>query len=1260
MREVVTKVCSREWAALAQVDQLQNDKLSDSEMNGLIGNILSINAMAVLDNQFRWLNDTKSSEHSALEAFPLSDDGFLLKFCQYLAEVFVYCAARISFDTPDLQVSSSELFRYVECCGESMRALMTVLKSRRNAFVPATDAAGSSGWRKMCNDLLVASARVLQSEHANKDVITFTALCLLTVQRLLNAPGQDEAAQLSTIMALLSSEDQTATPAGYLHPTVAATMCSAPLMGKCAVVRACLAVFDDATLTAVASQDGGKDSLMLGPVFVFIMQVCNHSMPLKRLYGLQTLEAWIARLLALPSELVLGGQSERLMNNFRIVTNALTKAWSHPSRQVNHLVPNVYSKAVHAIHVLQMASVARSAATTDGLWDAPLDMPAHHRGRYQALNSLLPYMGAGRILSACGNIVHLLVSAVSMRDIAAAVSGFLSSLLGDLYASCTGEANQDRTQEQLLKLRAIWSDAVLSALCHPTEYKLRLHTADYLLPELLKVDSSCVPSMIDAIRSRSRSEATTLHCKLWGMVSFTMQARLKGLPGQAISPSPTAGAGVTEQEFMLACIGADSELRLVALTALVASVRTAAPMDAADMRVLRQTLSHSLKSADADHRHKVVRIVKSLFQRLKEASRAAERDLAKLEKQLQFLTTAKAVESPAVVPSATTAPTSAVDATKKHKSRKLQQQQQAAMTADDCVLAIAAAKTVVQDSFDACQWLAQELLDNLYPGASCDREVMSLDLLSAMIEAMGAESPQMGGVYSSHMIRTLLNLFISSWDRSRRMAADLLLQLPRPLTGYGTVESAGKLLEWGLELAGSAKLRESDAGALLVRDVYVVYAADLKWNLASSIVQQPLVITSTDAQGSDLRCCGQFISALCDRWFTTLSTLEKVFSAYNMSALLSSNQQYPYRPLTAGAEAESPSSAAQPPTNFPLCHGLLLAIRFCLMESQKAGAFEGAFEASGSQKSLFWQPVIARIYQYALQSLKLAMTVVAEAPSDVPFAPVPISSKGPVNSASAGASSGGRSMAASYINTNSSMGSGEGGDLDESNAGATAQRAVVAAWLLVKESASLLSLLVSLSPPVFTSVAASDGALSEERSPGQLLTESEVGRAGSVILDALGRLKHMGAISEAQVALQSIATTLLRYTLSSCSLLLLYNTVLTCLVVLLLFYFTADTARRTPPCAACRGSGWTRCWVGSTASSSSKCSSYAAVPASRTASSHSCAPSPPTALPRCCTSPCRAYCRPSVWAWKMPRTSQMALSKVCTHMLTMALNVCFN
>ena len=826
---------------------------------------------------------------------------------------------------------------------------------------------------------------------------------------------------------------------------------------------------------------------------------------------------------------------DSLVERFREITHVLTSAWSHPSRQVNHLVPNIYTKAVNALHLLQQAhaavqsapsAVAASQTAGEVLWAGllaeALTMPAHHRGRYQALNMLLPYMGADKILAAQPDIIHLLVSAVGTRDIASAASGFLSSLLGELYTAIrTPEGAVDSSAEAAVRAR--WSGEVIRALCQPANRKLRVHIADYLLPELLKVDATCVPYMVQHIRSLEEAGqgSAELHGKLWGMVNFTLQARLNGLVGQATCTAGTeteSGNGITEQELVLACVSADNELRLVALTALVASSRSAAPMDPLDMKVLRQTLRYSLKNSDADHRHKIARIVKSLFLRLKESCRVGERDIVKLEKQMEFAAT-----KPASTNDSTAVASTETAGAKKHKSRKLAQQQQSAMTADECVAAIAEARRVIQDSFDACRWLSAELLDNLYPGASSDREVMSLDLLTAMTDAMGADSAQMQGIYSVHMTRTLFNLFISSWDRSRRSAADLLLQFPRPLAGYATVETASSLLQWGLELAGSAKLRESDAGALLVRDIYVIYAADLQWDLSAAVTTTGSVTsTAVSTQVVKEHCCGAFVSSLCDRWHSALVKLEEVFTAFTLSEILSSNQQYPYQTNAAAAPAaESSAVVTSDPlstASFPLCHGVLLAIRFCLQESQKSGQLGAAL----------WRSVIQRIYAYALKSLKLAMTIVAEAPSDVPFAPMPISSKGPVNAATAAAAPSNKGMAASYINTNSAMGTGSAGAKKSSDGeeidgagddagGATAQRAVVAAWLLVKESCSLLSLLVSVSP------AGPVGA------PEELLGESEITEAGSLILDALGRLKHMGAISEAQLALQSIATTLLRH-----------------------------------------------------------------------------------------------------------------------------------
>jgi hypothetical protein len=344
VRGVVRTVCSREWDALAQTAPAADAKLTDSEMNELIGNALALNTMAVLDSHFFWLQELPSSD----ESFAFADGSALLAFALHLARIYDHCSARISPELLELQLSSAELLKYVECSGESMRALMTVLKSRRGGYVPAEEApgsaAGSKEWRGMCTLLLQASARVLQSEHANKDVITFSALCLLTVQRLLRS-ASDPATQLAAIVSLLSSSADASSPSAAvasLHTVVAETVTRASPMAQCALLRACLSAFDDAALLQPVAAPSAAESgaLLLGPVFSFILRACNDSLPVNRLYGFQTLESWLARLLSLPAQALFSSSAvfAQVLANTRLATAVLTKAWSHPSRQVRRCI----------------------------------------------------------------------------------------------------------------------------------------------------------------------------------------------------------------------------------------------------------------------------------------------------------------------------------------------------------------------------------------------------------------------------------------------------------------------------------------------------------------------------------------------------------------------------------------------------------------------------------------------------------------------------------------------------------------------------------------------------------------------------------------------------------------------------------------------------------------------------------------------------------------------------------------------------------
>ena len=107
---------------------------------------------------------------------------------------------------------------------------------------------------------------------------------------------------------------------------------------------------------------------------------------------------------------------------------------------------------------------------------------------------------------------------------------------------------------------------------------MRTNSADYLVPELLKVDNTCGPHLMKEIRSVHPTPAHT-HAgagadesyggMLWGLVQVTLHARALTLPGKAIVPQGSGEtAELSDQEVLWACLSADVDLRLASLTLL--------------------------------------------------------------------------------------------------------------------------------------------------------------------------------------------------------------------------------------------------------------------------------------------------------------------------------------------------------------------------------------------------------------------------------------------------------------------------------------------------------------------------------------------------------------------------------------------------------------------------------------------------------------------------------------------------------------------
>ena len=137
-----------------------------------------------------------------------------------------------------------------------------------------------------------------------------------------------------------------------LHKQLCTQAPVSPLISKCALLRACLSAYEDSALvyvpycyavqgverhvmavrilrrfplTTISSSGTKMEKLSLIVTYVFsaIMQMCAHSSPSCRLYGLQTLETWFSRL-----EMLEPTPTDR--KTFSLVSPVLNKAFGTP------------------------------------------------------------------------------------------------------------------------------------------------------------------------------------------------------------------------------------------------------------------------------------------------------------------------------------------------------------------------------------------------------------------------------------------------------------------------------------------------------------------------------------------------------------------------------------------------------------------------------------------------------------------------------------------------------------------------------------------------------------------------------------------------------------------------------------------------------------------------------------------------------------------------------------------------------------------
>ena len=160
------------------------------------------------------------------------------------------------------------------------------------------------------------------------------------------------------------------------------------------------------------------------------------------------------------------------------------------------------------------------------------------------------------------------------------------------------------------------------------------------------------------------------------------------------------------------------------------------------------------------------------------------------------------------------------------------------------------------------RWLTRTLFTYLYPGAPVAKVAIPLELLllifakwplleqAAAPHAAAAAAPvtdaylpymdlqtelpagttlhsfddvlasPLASVVDAAATMSLINMLINTWDRSREPSLQLLRMFPSPLPGIASPQSLCDLFMWTVHLCRSPRLRECDAGALILRAVF--------------------------------------------------------------------------------------------------------------------------------------------------------------------------------------------------------------------------------------------------------------------------------------------------------------------------------------------------------------------------------------------------------------------------------------------------------
>ncbi|KAF6160009.1 hypothetical protein GIB67_033093 [Kingdonia uniflora] len=451
-----------------------------------------------------------------------------------------------------------------------------------------------------------------------------------------------------------------------------------------------------------------------------------------------------------------------------------------------------------------------------------LCLGARCKGRYVPLASLMKRLGAKVILDMNPHMLFETVYAYIDDDVCSAATTFLKCFLECLRDECW---SSDGIEKGYIIFRGHCLPPILYGLVSGVS-KLRSNLNTYALPVVLNVDVDSIFPMLNFISVGINGDdielnypelagaqmALTVDQKVAALVSLLKVSRLLALiEGDIDNYSETSMLQEDVDLLALVCVKGikvkvlvkwlvlalshvDETLRIDAAESLFLNPRTSSLPSNLELHLLKEAVPLNMRCCSTAFQMKWASLFRKFFSRVRTA----------LERQLK-----QGCWQPLVGLDEGT------NLTVSHGARNL---------------------------FHFMKWFSCFLSFSCYPSAPYERKIMAMELILVMINTWSILPPSQGnysypyseGFTLPDSTLLLVGSIIDSWDRLRENSFRILLHFPTPLPGISNQRRVVEVVTWAKKLVCSPRVRESDAGALILRLIFRKYVLELGWIVRAS------------------------------------------------------------------------------------------------------------------------------------------------------------------------------------------------------------------------------------------------------------------------------------------------------------------------------------------------------------------------------------------------------------------------------------------